>query len=285
MTEYTIESGTSLADPDEMNAPKGKPVRRARKSKQSAPSSHSETAESTPISPPEQVPPDQPLVQVLHTWRQKDNRVWNDLEIEEFPQTFFYNLHQEEWKEKALLWDKLKSYLQTNPGSDLRILDAGCGSGWLSHKISQVVSGKVFGIDIDPAQVTSAKKMFQSGRVSFLEGDIRQSKLEKESFDHIILMDVLPWVEDLHGTIRHCLSLLKDQGELHLMGTPFFNRKQLDQAKEAFRLYCTEKRMENVLPFRFFHSKEDLAEYRTEDMMRSAWWSRSGAPTWLKLKR
>ena len=228
-----------------------------------------------------------PLLQALRTWRTKDNRNWAEVEVEEFPHTFFYNLHEEEWAEKAAIWDRFAPFIQTLDQGNLHILEVGCGSGWLSHKIAAASQAKVVGLDIDPAQISLAKKVFQHPQLTFVKSDFFHTSFRPHQFDHIILMDVLPWMPDLGRVIEQAVSLLKLGGQIHLMYTPFRPSRNIAAASQAFEKYCEEKRMTSVLPFYTHHSREALEKYRIEDMMQQSWWNKvfkkSAAASWFRI--
>ena len=117
------------------------------------------------------------------------------------------------------------------PNYDLtgaRILDLGCGSGRDVYIASQLVgkTGSVVGIDMTAEQLDVAKSKvdyhatkFGYSNVEFYQGTLERlneiAELEKNSFDVIISNCVLNLCTDKKAVLEHCLSLLKEGGEMY----------------------------------------------------------------------
>jgi hypothetical protein len=78
-------------------------------------------------------------------------------------------------------------------------------------------AAEVVGLDVTPAAVEVAGKLFCSPRLSFVEGPLATGKLKGE-FDLIVLMDVYEHIEvsarpEVHGVLN---DLLSDDGRIFL---------------------------------------------------------------------
>ncbi len=213
-----------------------------------------------------------PLYQAIHTWRKKDNRNWKDIEVEEFPNTFFYNLHQQEWERKKELASSLIRHIAYHPSAQPAILDVGCGCGWLSHYFVQRSESTVTGIDLDAEQIFQAKKVFSHKRLSFYQEEFFQGQLPKQAFDLIIIMHALPWMPDLASVVKRSKALLRPEGQLHILGTPFEPARRMDKARNEWEEYCEDKQMESVLPHYQLFSKQDLMNVQAEVLSGDSLW-------------
>ena len=109
----------------------------------------------------------------------------------------------------------------------LRVLDLGCGAGRDVYIASQLVgpTGSVVGVDMTQEQLDVANEhqayhaeKFGFQNVKFLQGYLEhldELPLEPNSFDVIISNCVLNLCQDKEAVLKHCLSLLKEGGELY----------------------------------------------------------------------
>lgn len=96
------------------------------------------------------------------------------------------------------------------PKPDERILDLGCGSGELTHKISQTAT-EVVGIDRSAEMIERAKKQFPS--CQFRKADATDFKFDKP-FDAVFSNAVLHWVTSYQKAIDCIYNNLKDGGRM-----------------------------------------------------------------------
>jgi SAM-dependent methyltransferase len=106
-----------------------------------------------------------------------------------------------------------------------RILDVGCGSGWLSEYFARL-GYEVTGIDISPALIEMARERLRSVpygvdletplRHRFLVHDIERAPLD-ETFDAIICYDALHHFEDERAVLAHLVAMLDDWGTLFVL--------------------------------------------------------------------
>ena len=74
------------------------------------------------------------------------------------------------------------------------VLDIGCGYGAVSFSLARA-GAAVTGIDIDHAAIEKAKRLFEHENVSFVSGDIRNTKIGGH-YDVIVLSNVLEHIEE-----------------------------------------------------------------------------------------
>lgn len=75
-----------------------------------------------------------------------------------------------------------------------RILDLGCGNGYLTNKIAEKAKS-VTAIDLNQANINYAKNNFNKKNIKYVFGDITKFMTD-DKFDKIILSNVLEHIED-----------------------------------------------------------------------------------------
>lgn len=110
-----------------------------------------------------------------------------------------------------------KYFQQFNDEKEIKILDAGCGTGFLTKKIERF--GKVTGVDIDLDAIKFAKKK----GVNIIKASISNLPFKDNSFDIIISIDVL-YHRNVNETqaLKEFYRVLKPSGLL-LLKLPAFN--------------------------------------------------------------
>jgi len=71
-----------------------------------------------------------------------------------------------------------------------RVLDVGCGNGYLANRIAADSGATVVGVDIVPANIEKATRLHAHERASFRTGDILR-EIPEGGFDTIVMSNVL----------------------------------------------------------------------------------------------
>lgn len=105
----------------------------------------------------------------------------------------------------------LKKYLKTSQ-KILKILDAGCGTGYLAKRLEKY--GQVWGIDINPYAISFAKRR----GVKVKKSSVTKIPFQTNNFDVVVSVDVIyhKEVRDDKKAIREFLRVLKPGGILIL---------------------------------------------------------------------
>ena len=103
-----------------------------------------------------------------------------------------------------------------------KILDVGCGVGFLSHEIAILtgVSGKVFGVDKNLEMISHANKRCESlQNAEFSEANAEDLPFPEESFDAACCTQVLLYVKDVAQVISEIKRVLKTTGRIIVVET------------------------------------------------------------------
>lgn len=114
--------------------------------------------------------------------------------------------------ERCLYWLRTLLKYRLPPS---RILELGSAHGGFVAMLNWT-GFEAMGLELSPWVVRFAQDTFQ---IPMVNGPIEDQDFDEESFDAIVLMDVLEHLPDPLGTMRRCLQLLKGDGFL-LIQTP-----------------------------------------------------------------
>jgi 2-polyprenyl-6-hydroxyphenyl methylase / 3-demethylubiquinone-9 3-methyltransferase len=92
-----------------------------------------------------------------------------------------------------------------------RILDVGCGAGFLSNEFARQ-GFKVTGIDLSEESLKIAQAHDDTSSVIYEAADAYKLPYENEAFDVITAMDFLEHVEDPLKVVQECSRILKPGG-------------------------------------------------------------------------
>ena len=137
-----------------------------------------------------------------------------------------------------------------------KILEVGCGTGWLSNGLSQF--GKVTACDIGSRIIEIAQAKYP--QVEFHSGDIHELKFPLHSFDVIVTSQVLSHVADQPDFMHRLAELLKPGGYLFLdtQNKFVFDRTAgIDPPDGWIRKWVTMKELKDLL------RKEFVLQYAT----------------------
>ena len=192
--------------------------------------------------------------------RKKEIRLYSDAEVRELPNTFLYNLHRQEWEVRAKSHQRIMKYLKKKPPGK-KILDLGCGNGWLCGHIAKIEKFEVTGLDINLNELEQAARVFSLPNLRFCYGDIFEEILSRGYFDLIIINSSIQYFPNLKQLINRCREYLKKEGELHIYDSPLYAEKDIEAARERSLRYYQGLQSEEMAQRYFHHSKQELAVF------------------------
>jgi len=95
------------------------------------------------------------------------------------------------------------------------LLDVGCGDGELASKLARR-GAAVTGLDADPMMIAAAHRRseIENTRLTLVEGRAEQLPFEDESFDCVLAVTVLCFVQDAECAVAEMARVLKPGGRL-----------------------------------------------------------------------
>ena len=104
-------------------------------------------------------------------------------------------------------------YLDVQPGE--RILDCGCGLGWMTHVVRELHDCRLAATDYDVARLTTTRREVASD-VSVAASDVLRLPYADDGFDKVILSEVLEHIVDDSAALFEVARVVKprwDRGD------------------------------------------------------------------------
>ncbi len=170
-------------------------------------------------------------------------------------------LHWDNWNSKYRQWDALDddpskrrmrevlASLGALQIGDAKILEVGCGTGWLSARLAEY--GAVTAVDLGVEIIqTAAKRMPE---IDFRSGDICELDLPAGHFDVVVVVETLSHVVDQEQFIERIAYLLKQGGALILttQNKFVFDRCNVGPNVGYRRQWVTMRRLKELLNPKF----------------------------------
>lgn len=89
--------------------------------------------------------------------------------------------------------------------NEMKILDLGCGRGWLSSILSHI--GTTIGIELSPEAVSASQERYNY--IEFRSGDMFKVLTEKDTYDLVVSQEVIEHVEDQSAFVNLVADSLK----------------------------------------------------------------------------
>lgn len=134
---------------------------------------------------------------------------------------------------------------------DETVLDAGCGYGGRSIRISKEFGAHVISIDLSLSCLKTVQSMKSASRLDLIYADVQNLPLKESSIDKIVCADVLEHVPDVAYTLRGFERALKKSGMIFL----------LVPSEVSERLYSR-------LDSKYIEHKDHLRTFVPEDLYR-----------------
>ena len=193
--------------------------------------------------------------------RKKEQRVYTDDEVLDLPTVPATHPHFKEWLLRKRSCEGLVKYLDKK-NQPLDILEVGCGNGWLSAQLAKKISGKVVGMDINKEELTQATRVFGDiSNLRFVSGDIRSTQPEYSSFDVIVFAASLQYFHSLKEIMQYAFQWLRAGGEVHILDTIFYNKNNVDAARQRTKDYYTALGYPEAAAYYYHHCIEDLKNF------------------------
>ena len=110
--------------------------------------------------------------------------------------------------------EQLMEHLDLRSGED--VIDLGCGAGVIAEYISDQTGCRVTGVDYAASAIAEANQrtVAKRSRLEFMHGDFSSLVLEPESYDAVVAIDTLYWVDVLERTLSTLAGALRPGGRM-----------------------------------------------------------------------
>ena len=193
--------------------------------------------------------------------RSKEQRIYTDNEVALLPEISSSHIYFTEWEIRKESSNRLLNYLHKKK-KPLSILEVGCGNGWLSAKIADVPGAKVTSIDTNTLELQQAQKVFTGkNNLTFKENLIEEEIKAENKYDIVVFAASIQYFSSLKKVIEQALSLLNDDGEIHILDTHFYKEADIEPAKERTKQYFEKMGFPEMAIFYHHHSLSQLRPF------------------------
>lgn len=201
--------------------------------------------------------------------RDNEKRIYPDDELIKLPFASKTNPHKNEWDLRAKSFQRFKEYLITKE-RDLNILDLGCGNGWFSGQLSQSFNQNFYCADVNLSELKQGRRTFNSGKLKFIYADIFTAEIPEPSFDMIIINAAVQYFPNIKRLLEKLLILIKENGEIHIIDSPFYSEPEVDNARKRTRAYYSSLNFPEMEKRYFHHTYGELSEFNTNTIYNPA---------------
>lgn len=109
-----------------------------------------------------------------------------------------------------------------------RVLDLGCGNGFITEFLYDQTRAFFEGIDIsnEAIEQARARTATMNGRLIFSVGNMNQLGFNPQTFSAAVSIDTLYYMDNLEETLKQLISILKPEGQMGLFFTEWINNAE-----------------------------------------------------------
>ncbi len=204
-----------------------------------------------------------PFEALYSTVRQKEGRVFTDEEVANLPEVHHRHPHRKEWAIRRASAGKLVRYLKSR--RPYRVVEIGCGNGWLINSISKSFQVECLGIDTCLGELSQAVRVFgDTDRLTFSKADVLSDSLANLRAEQIILAATIQYFPDLKKLLSSVLGLLQPSGELHIVDSPLYSDGYLEPARQHSAQYFSSIGHPTMSNYYFHHAWTALKTFDFE---------------------
>jgi SAM-dependent methyltransferase len=180
-----------------------------------------------------------------------------------------------EWRQRGDSADRLCAYIGAQPRS-LRVIDGGCGNGWLANRIATIERAFVTGVDRNGVELDQARRVFGGWpNLDFVAGDLLDGVPGRAPADLIVLASVIQYLPDLAGAVETLLVEMAPDGELHILDSPLYGPDAVTAARQQTRSYYADVGVPEMAEQYHHHVWDELAAFRFDVLYRPDGWRRN----------
>lgn len=152
---------------------------------------------------------------------------------------------------------RIAAFQVLNPHPADRLLDVGCGPGYVSRELGLAVGerGRVAGIDLSaPMLALARKRCAELSWVEFVEGDVCELPFSNEEFDGAVALQVYAYPPDLPTALAELGRVLRPGGRAVILDTDFDtvvwqsrDRARMQRILDAYRPHVSHPDLPRIL--------------------------------------
>lgn len=130
-----------------------------------------------------------------------------------------------QWKIRNISYQKLLSYIFSENGRPMKIVDLGAGVGWLSYRLATFGHHPLaIDLNIDSLDGLAASNHY-GGTWPRVQAEFDNLPIENDQADMIIFNASFHYSTDYRMTINECLRVLRKGGQIIIMDSPVYKKE------------------------------------------------------------
>lgn len=204
--------------------------------------------------------------------RLQEARLYTDEQVATLPFIDIAHPHHKEWMVRKRSAMSLLNYIEEHCAAP-RILEVGCGNGWLSRQLSSIPGSHVTGIDINSPEIMQAARVFgEIENLEFTEAGLDDPILADQKFDFIIFAATIQYFSSLKNILRSALEHTTLLGEIIITDSRFYSKKELAAARQRSADYFSSIGMSDMAGYYFHHTLDQLNGFQYRIMAEPGSW-------------
>lgn len=197
------------------------------------------------------------------TVREREGRLLEDGLVANLPDLpAKHPLHQE-FALRTLSAKRLRKWLDRHE-PDGRVLELGCGNGWLLRYLVNDSERTGMGVDINRPELEQAARVFEDDPILWVLGDVFDPLFPDQFVDVIIVASAVQYFANLPRLIERLLELLRPTGSIHFIDSHWYHSEQQESAVDRSLEYYQRQGIPAMAQHYHHHTTESLQPYHWE---------------------
>lgn len=194
-------------------------------------------------------------------------------------------IHSSEWKIRAASFERFSKYIfKKHKSTELKILDIGCGNGWMSHQLYNK-GHYVTGVDVNLIELEQAENVFGTNtKLQWVYCDILVDTISNLTFDVIVLGASCQYFPNITELTMRLSAMLTTGGTIHLLDSFFYTPVEVINARKRTEDYYLKLGYPEMAQYYFHHTKEDVKKCGFKKMYPSFFTAKNHAHWWVMYK-
>ena len=160
--------------------------------------------------------------------------------------------------------------MRLKPGQ--RVLDLGCGAGWASRLLAQMVGGgqrpgQVIGLDVSDEMIRRARANSTAfDNLMFVVGSAQQIPWEENFFDKLLSVESFYYYGDQEGALSELFRVLAPKGELYILINLYRDNHYSLRWVEELKVPVQVRSEQEYIGLLKEHTFEDVRAVRIPDL-------------------
>jgi arsenite methyltransferase len=162
-----------------------------------------------------------------------------------------------------IIAQRFETIRQLNLSDGERVLDIGCGPGYLCESMGEIVGrhGAVVGIDISSDLIALCNRRKASTQLSYAVGDATNINQTDASFDVVVCTQVAEYVPDVDRVLSEAFRVLKPGGRTVFVATDWDavvwhseDPERMALVMELWEEHCAHPHLPRSMAYRLIHA-------------------------------